>query len=201
MIRTVVFDLGTVLAPGTDIYTAPAALLGVTPEVIEAHYWEGRRAYDDGGSAETYWHALLERVGAEVTPGIAARLERQDAEAWMPLRPEARELVADCQEQGRHIVVLSNAPMAMVDTIAHAEWRGLVDDVYVSAELGFSKPDPRIYATVQENLLCPPNQVAFIDDRLPNVEGALAFGWQAHLWQSDADSRAWLNSLGNPLIG
>jgi FMN phosphatase YigB (HAD superfamily) len=43
--------------------------------------------------------------------------------------------------------------------------------------------------------------VAFIDDRLPNVEGAFAFGWQAHLWQSDADSLAWLNSLGNPLIG
>ena len=35
-----------------------------------------------------------------------------------------------------------------------------------------------------------------VDDRPENVEGALAAGWTAHLWQDDADTRAWLTELG-----
>ena len=37
-----------------------------------------------------------------------------------------------------------------------------------------------------------PAEIAFIDDRMPNVDGAAALGWQAHLWVDDADSLAWL---------
>lgn len=41
-----------------------------------------------------------------------------------------------------------------------------------------------------------PGEIAFIDDKQANVDGALAVGWHAHLWVSDADTRAWLETLG-----
>ena len=39
-------------------------------------------------------------------------------------------------------------------------------------------------------------EIAFVDDRLPNVEAAAELGWQAHHWVSDADTRVWLVGLG-----
>ena len=41
-----------------------------------------------------------------------------------------------------------------------------------------------------------PREIAFIDDSALNVSAALRAGWTAHLWSSDADSRAWLTQIG-----
>ncbi len=53
-----------------------------------------------------------------------------------------------------------------------------------------------VYARLAADLGVPPAAIAFVDDRPENVEGALAAGWTAHLWQDDADTRAWLTELG-----
>jgi HAD superfamily hydrolase (TIGR01509 family) len=57
------------------------------------------------------------------------------------------------------------------------------------------KPDPQIYAAIQDELGVAPDRIAFIDDREPNVTGAADAGWQAHLWVDDADSLAWLREV------
>lgn len=191
-----VFDLGMVLAPGTEVYRAPSSMLGVSQQDYHREYWRERRAYDDGGTASGYWAPLLERLGVKPWDGLIDRLATMDARAWTPLRPTARDLMADCRKAGRQVVVLSNAPLAMVDTIEEADWRPLADLVFVSAVLGASKPDPRIYSWVQDGLTVDRSSVAFIDDKQPNVDGARAFGWHAHLWRDDSDSRDWLSEIG-----
>ncbi len=68
--------------------------------------------------------------------------------------------------------------------------------MYVSALIGSAKPKRAIYDHAAADLGVPPAAIAFVDDRPENVEGALAAGWTAHLWQDDADTRAWLTELG-----
>ena len=62
--------------------------------------------------------------------------------------------------------------------------------------MGVMKPDLATYLRVGEVLDLEAYEIAFIDDRPENVAGAERAGWAAHLWSSDADSRAWLKSIG-----
>ena len=54
------------------------------------------------------------------------------------------------------------------------------DRAYVSAHLGVLKPDPRIYAIVEEDCGLPPGGLLFTDDKAENTAAAAARGWQVH---------------------
>lgn len=196
MIRAVVFDFGKVLASGEAVFEAPAKLLGVEPEAVEALYWKDRRAYDEGGSDAAYWEPILTGLGKPAALETIQQLAALDAQCWLDVRPGAIELLREVRAAGRLTAVLSNAPFALDTALFTSEYADDADYWFVSASMGVTKPDPAAYHRVTEVLEVPPHEIAFVDDKQPNVDGALAFGWQAHLWQSDADTRAWLASLG-----
>lgn len=196
MIRAVVFDLGQVLASPPDIHSHPAGLLGVAIDDFAAGYWHGRRAYDEGGADEDYWGPLLTGLGLPASPEHVDLLARTDSTIWTRIRPAAEQLVAATKASGRLTALLSNAHRPLGDAIEAAPWRRHFDRVYVSALIGATKPKRHIYDHTAADLGVAPSEIAFVDDRPENVDGALAAGWQAHLWVDDADTRAWLESLG-----
>jgi 2-haloacid dehalogenase len=60
------------------------------------------------------------------------------------------------------------------------------DHAYVSGHMGVIKPDPAIYAMVEDNCRIPPAALIFTDDKRENIAVADARGWQTHLftgWQ------------------
>ncbi len=64
------------------------------------------------------------------------------------------------------------------------------DRAYVSARLGVSKPDPAIYAVLEQDSGVPPERLIFADDRPENIEAAMARGWKGHVfdgWQPWAE--------------
>ncbi len=190
-----VLDLGQVLSSPQDLYRAPAALLGVDPAAYEARYWSHRRAYDTGGSDAEYWQVILEGVGVQPSEELVGALATLDANLWTELRPSARRLLATVRSWGPAMALLSNAPLVLGEAVRQAEWATLFDRVFISAELGVTKPDPAIFEIVTAGLEVAPDELAFIDDRPANVEAALAAGWNAHLWVDDADSIAWLTEV------
>ena len=195
MIRAVVLDLGGVLASPPDIYSTPAALLGVEPDAYEAVYWRDRVAYDRGGSRVEYWKPMMNDLGLTPTGELITQAACLDAEIWTDLRPTALGLLEEVAGWGLPVALLTNAPLVLGRAIRDADWYDLVDHLFVSAELGMVKPEPGIYAHVTAALAVDPYQVAFIDDRPANVVAARSAGWSAHQWVDDADSLAWLTEL------
>ena len=57
------------------------------------------------------------------------------------------------------------------------------DRLYVSGRMGVVKPDPRIYAMVEDDCGIAPDRLLFADDRPENIEAARARGWQVHLFE------------------
>lgn len=196
MIRAVVFDLGGVLASGEGVIDEPARLLGVDPAAFEELYWAGRAAYDAGASDREYWTPILEGVSKPAAVETIQQLARADAELWLEVRPEARALVRDVRRAGRTVAVLSNAPFNVDNALLDSDFAEEADYWFVSASMGVMKPDLATYLRVGEVLDLEAYEIAFIDDRPENVAGAERAGWAAHLWSSDADSRAWLKSIG-----
>jgi len=100
---------------------------------------------------------------------------------------------------GVPVVALTNfghAPLAM----AEAAWPFLrdFDARFVSADLRLLKPDPAIYAAVEDGTGLPPASLFFIDDKAENVAAAAARGWQAHLFRAPGTLVADLMARGVP---
>ncbi len=196
MIKAVVFDLGGVLASPSALLPTLAARIGSSTDQLEAQYWEDRGAYDAGASAAHYWAPICAAGDRNGDPETYEKLAELDASMWAELRPSAWRLLRDCHAADVIVAVLSNSPHAMQTAADRAPWRELVDGLFISATMGLVKPAPEIYATVAEELNLSGPQIAFIDDKQRNVEGAVAAGWHAHLWLSDADTRRWLEDAG-----
>ena len=71
-------------------------------------------------------------------------------------------------------------------------------DYVVSGLVKCCKPDAAIYALVCRTGGFQPGEAVFIDDNLPNVEGARAFGMHAVHHRSAAETTEALRMLGLP---
>lgn len=196
MVRAVVFDLGEVLASGDGIITEPARFLDVSEVDFAELYWADRHAYDEGATDREYWGPILEGLGLPARAETIQHLAALDVSLWLQLRPSAHQLLLDCRAAGRLVAVLSNASFAIDSGLLRAPFAHDADAWFVSAAMGVTKPHRAAYERVTEVLDVNPANIAFIDDRPENIAGAEASGWQAHLWKSDADSRAWLVEIG-----
>ncbi|MCE0523293.1 MAG: HAD-IA family hydrolase [Methylacidiphilales bacterium] len=100
-------------------------------------------------------------------------------EAW-GIYPEALEVLEALRDRAIDLVVLSNW-----DARLHAVLDGnglgeFLSQRFISAELGWEKPDPAIYRHVAEFLRLPPTALLSVgDDPRNDVEGPRKAGWQA----------------------
>jgi len=168
-----------------------------------------------GTVATTQWHGLQDQGGdpAEATHRLKAEHPGKDAliEAFYsrfnemldhPF-PEMGNLVEHLHAQGTPLYLLSNAP-AFLDAWLrgpgaqrHPFLRHFRDYV-VSGLVHCCKPDAAIYALVCRTGRFQPGEAVLIDDNLPNVEGARAFGMHAIHHRSAGETTAALRALGLP---
>jgi len=57
------------------------------------------------------------------------------------------------------------------------------DRDFISGHMGKIKPDPAIYAELEQVSGCDPATLLFTDDRADNIAAAAARGWQTHLFE------------------
>jgi putative hydrolase of the HAD superfamily len=189
-----------VLATPVDLYEGLARLLGTTPDAVPKGFWgPHRHAYDEGGSDRAFWAAALPLIegaqGIDLDALLPALVDA-DTNGWRTIRPGAREILVELNRLGIGVHVLSNAPRHFAESSATFDWRDLVDTFFFSGLLGVAKPDPAIYAAVEDSLGLSADALWFIDDKQENITTATSRGWHAHLWIDDDDTREWLVAEG-----
>ena len=70
------------------------------------------------------------------------------------------------------------------------------DRTYVSGRMKLIKPDPAIYAAVEQDCGIDPAELLFVDDRAENIAAAAARGWQVHHFSGPEGWAARLVALG-----
>ncbi|KNG93217.1 HAD family hydrolase [Pseudaestuariivita atlantica] len=106
---------------------------------------------------------------------------------WLKLAgppiPRSVRLLRALRAKGVPCLALSNFGIGTFE-IAEAEWPFLAefDQRFISGHMALVKPDPRIYAAVEEESGHAPGGLLFADDRAENVAAAQARGWQTHLF-------------------
>jgi 2-haloacid dehalogenase len=66
---------------------------------------------------------------------------------------------------------------------------GWFQDIVISGEVGFNKPDPRIFQILLDRVNRPAGDCLLIDDSQKNIQTAQDLGFQTILFQSPAQLR------------
>lgn len=120
---------------------------------------------------------------------------------WKEMVPYAYEdsvaIMLGLIEAGRDVTMLTNFA---ADTFSEAKeiypFLKAPRGVTVSGEVRLIKPDVAIYETHAKSFGLKPARTVFIDDSMPNVEGAKKAGWQAVHFTGADKLKADLESLG-----
>lgn len=156
---------------------------------------------DHGGDPEEAAHHLkAQHPGKDAL--IDAFYGRFDEMLDHSFQPMAA-LVERLHGAGIPLYLLSNAPAfldAWLRGPSHARhpFLGRFRDYVVSGHVRCSKPDAAIYELVCRTGGFQPGTAVLIDDNLPNVEGALAFGMHAIHHRAPEETIASLRKLGLP---
>jgi epoxide hydrolase-like predicted phosphatase len=186
-IRAVYFDLGGVIVrtEQPEPRTKLADSLGLTYADIDKLVFENESSKQAslGLITETrHWQNVarslnqpdseVERLRTEFFAGDRIDLELVDL--IRSLRPAIK------------VGLISNAWSELRAYIEEQNFADAFDDMVISAEVGFAKPDPRIYQAALQNLQVLPAESVFLDDMLKNVEAARKIGMHAiHFVQPD----------------
>jgi HAD superfamily hydrolase (TIGR01509 family) len=194
--RAVFFDVGGVLK---------------TTSVSSLEPWERRFGWTKGGLEEAiYYDPACQRamIGqgptADIWPSVRGRFDVDDEEfealkadyvqamrslSWdREMLDFIRELKPRCRTG-----IISNAfPGQGLEQQIEI---GVFDVIVLSAEEGVAKPDAELYRRALERLGVSAADAIFVDDMLPNIEGAQAVGMHGILYTSRTDVRSEIERL------
>lgn len=187
---TVVFDFGGVLAERFDAPEQIHTEVGGNADAVHNAYWSERDRYDRGElTAPEYWRHVGAAAGlGDMSEEELTHLQDVDAQVWLVLQRESRDLIHDLARNGIRMAVLSNASAEFGEALRKADWFEAMSFALISGEEGVAKPDPQIFETLLEILshetggVERPGDVIFFDDSQANVDAARKLGIDAHLW-------------------
>jgi FMN phosphatase YigB (HAD superfamily) len=163
-LRAVVFDVGETLYSEERAWAEWSAWFGVTPRVLGAALGatiatstDHRRAFD------------LIRPGVDWDAEQAARRAagRPDDPAQLyDLAPGAGECLRALRAAGLRVGVAANQPSSVAPLVQALLEPGEL--LGISEDWGVSKPDPAFFTRVIDGLALPPEEIAYVGDRVDN---------------------------------
>jgi len=201
-IRTIVFDVGGTLIypadPVGETYARLARAHGVKlpaeattaafRQAMESSSPRPKGTIPCDGNDRAWWKQVVLRSLHENAFAEPAAFEAffeqvylyfAKPEAW-GIYPEALEVLEALHDYGVGLVVLSNWDARLHTILDGSSLGAYLPQRFISAELGWEKPDPAIYRHVAEILRLSPTALLSVgDDPRNDVEGPRKVGWQA----------------------
>jgi putative hydrolase of the HAD superfamily len=197
----ILIDIGGVLVPDylTAAATAWGSRLGIAPHTFLAALFAGSDEHVlIGRASEAAWWTIVAdrlRVGedlvAEIRSDLAARHTWNTALLTHLRRLRDRATIA----------IVSNAWPDTRARIADAGLHDLADAVVLSCEVGYAKPDPRIYAIALHRVGADPTRALFIDDTPRHVDAARSLGMTGHVHTNTDETIDRIDNFVQPRSG
>lgn len=196
MIRTVIFDIGMVLAyfRWRELY----AELGFSGEKFEKiadatvrnPWWN---EFDKGLMTTEEVLERFSESAPEYKNEIAEIFDHLDE--IVSLYDYAIPWIRELKQKGYRIYVLSNwsRPAYEANLETHLRFLKEVDGAVMSFREGIIKPDQKIYELICSRFDIKPQEAVFLDDNAANITAARAFGLNAIHFQNYEQAKAELN--------
>jgi putative hydrolase of the HAD superfamily len=193
-LRAVVFDYGMVLTGPPDplAWAKLQSITGLSDERLFELYWAFRHQYDEGKlTGLTFWYKVGREAGLNLSAAEIDDLNDWDARMWTVENPPMLVWQQQVKQRGLRTAILSNMGDNVHNRLMKVfNWLPRFDVLIWSYLLGVAKPDEAIYRHVLKELNVRPEEVLFLDDKLPNIEAALALGMRCHQFTTVESLRA-----------
>ncbi len=204
MIKAIIFDLGGIFV-GDEwrvVYTKIAEALEMPEDQLKEilipllKEWEGREINE-----EMLWKKLEIETGRKLRFQLRKDLFFQTFRENAQDIDESWQILAELRDRGVRLALLSNTNPAHLRALKET---GRIDrfselgvEVFVySFQVGFRKPDPRIYKLALEELNLPAKDCLFVDDILKNVKATEDLGIKGIHFQAANQLREELGRAG-----
>ncbi len=175
-ILNIFFDIGGVLIlqPKID-WTINDYKLGLPPG-------ETKRIVNDCYKKRTIDKNFNEREYFEQNYGpLISWEEYQNILNEFFLREEINKPLLDWikikRQEGYTVCALTNNTVGLARVLEKKKMMGVFDRIFNSAEIGFAKPDPRLFQHVLDELQTHAEACFFVDDNERNIEAARELGF------------------------
>lgn len=88
-------------------------------------------------------------------------------------------------KQNFKIALISNYPSYLREKLAAQNLSNLFEEIIISGEVGYQKPQPEIFMLLCERLHISPSELIFIDDSKKSLEGAATIGYTPILYKNN----------------
>ena len=127
---------------------------------------------------QTYYEIVLRELGVE-QPDSSLTLELAKAsvdELNMEPFPDTHSVVRGLHQAGLRLGILSDTWPSLDRKYRLLGLRDYFDLLVISAQVGLTKPDAKIFMIAIEGMRLPPENILFVDDSPINVRAAIALG-------------------------
>jgi putative hydrolase of the HAD superfamily len=176
--RAVIFDLWQTLVPwpaesARALYGQMAEALGAPRDQFEEVWLSGRSARETGPIADSVrW--VFDQLGLDADPQPIVTMRRDWTRESLIPRPDALSTLEELGRRGHKLGLITVCSTDVVEVWESTPFRGLFESTVFSAEVGISKPDPRIYELCCEQLGVKASDCLFVGDganyELPGAE-------------------------------
>jgi len=157
MIQWIFFDVGSTLVDETKAYDHRARDVIAGTNITFKQFADLRIALArqglDGHSA------AIKHFGLTKTPWHS-----EDETPYA----DAKDTLASLSQRGYKLGIIANQKLGTSGRLESWGLREYFDIIVASAEIGYAKPDPRIFAKALELADCPAKQCVMVGDRLDN---------------------------------
>jgi putative hydrolase of the HAD superfamily len=191
VLQAILFDSGGVLMQPIGGRWNPRAdfedsVLAHAPQITSEQFAHaiaaGERFFGESSATPDYddYHCVLLRaLGIEPTSALLADLNRPvDPATILETFPEVLDVLGELRARGVRIAVVSDAWPNLPDLHAALGIDDFVEVYAISAILGCTKPDPRMYRHASDGLRLSPAECVFVDDDPRLVAAAIELGYE-----------------------
>ena len=172
MIRGVIFDYFDVIRP--DGYKRWVATHGLTGETKLLPITKAR---DAGKLSTAEFFAALATVTGQSPEAVEHELEDSKAPDKAIL-----QLIKSLRPQYKTALLSNSDGSYLRDELQANQLESYFNEIIISSEVGYNKPDPEIYKIAIGRLALPAEACLFIDDNPHNIAGADAVGLHTILY-------------------
>lgn len=141
------------------------------PALAYAHSVHGNEDWHE------FYRIVVEGLGLPASRALLDELVAFDPAEVVELYDDVVPCLAALRERGVRMAVVSDAWPNLRDMHRKLGIGSFFEGHAISAEVGCTKPDPRMYAAGAEVLGLPPESLVFVDDSPELVEAAMTLGY------------------------
>lgn len=196
-IKVIVFDYGGVIKINdNDLFADICEYLNITKEEWEREYFKVNHLFNtENVRSEDVFKMIVSKFNeGEEAINHASDLLKSNKGKYH-LNNELIEFIKDLREKGYKTALLSNNSTELRNKLKEDGIIDIFDEIIISAEVGFQKPQPEIFQILFDKLKVKASEVVFIDDSYRSLEGAYSIGYVPVLYKDNESLKLELSNI------